>query len=69
MTKKGGMYLSSAKEIVETYKAAIGRGDFTAAWQLLHDDLAFPGPLTPLTAPTIISRPASGWRTLSKPSM
>ena len=37
--------MTSAKEIVERYKAAMGRGDFTAARQLLHDDLAFQGPI------------------------
>ena len=37
--------MASAKEIVEKYKAAMGRGDFTAARQLLHDDLAFQGPI------------------------
>ncbi len=35
--------MASAKEIVERYKAAMGRGDFTAARQLLHDDLLFQG--------------------------
>src|SRR5215216_1913128 len=39
------MRMTSAKEIVETYKAAMGRGDFTAARELLHDDLAFHGPI------------------------
>src|SRR6266511_1257448 len=42
---QGGMGMTSAKEIVERYKAAMGRGDFTAARQLLHDDLAFQGPI------------------------
>jgi hypothetical protein len=37
--------MTSAKEIVERYKAAMGRGDFTAARELLHDDLAFYGPI------------------------
>ena len=37
--------MTSAKEIVEAYKAAIGRGDFTAARALLHDDLVFQGPI------------------------
>jgi len=39
------MSMASAKEIVEKYRAAIGRGDFIAARQLLHDDLAFQGSL------------------------
>jgi limonene-1,2-epoxide hydrolase len=39
------MSMTSAKEIVEAYKAAIGRGDFSAARELLHDDLAFQGPI------------------------
>jgi len=42
---QGGMSMASAKEIVERYKAAMGRGDFTAARQLLHDDLLFQGPI------------------------
>ena len=37
--------MASAKEIVESYKAAMGRGDFAAARELLHDDLAFHGPI------------------------
>jgi limonene-1,2-epoxide hydrolase len=37
--------MTSAKEIVETYQAALGRGDFAAARELLHDDLAFHGPI------------------------
>src|SRR5436190_18713076 len=37
--------MASAKEIVEQYKTAMGRGDFTAARQLLHDDLLFQGPI------------------------
>jgi len=42
---QGGMSMASAKEIVEQYKTAMGRGDFTAARQLLHDDLLFQGPI------------------------
>ena len=37
--------MAGAKDIVEPYKAALGRGDFTAARQLLHDDLLFQGPI------------------------
>ena len=37
--------MSNAKEIVEKYKAAMGKGDFTAARKLLHDDLIFQGPI------------------------
>ena len=37
--------MSSANEIVEKYKEAVGKGDFAAARQLLRDDLAFQGPL------------------------
>jgi len=37
--------MTSAKEIVESYKAAMGRGDWSAARELLHDDLAFQGPI------------------------
>ena len=38
----------SAKEIVEKYKEAVGRKDFAAARKLLHDDLAFQGPIETL---------------------
>ena len=37
--------MSSAKEIVEQYKEAMGQGDFAAARKLLHDDLVFQGPI------------------------
>ena len=37
--------MSSASELVETYKTAVGKGDFTTARQMLHDDLMFQGPL------------------------
>ena len=37
--------MSSAREIVEKYKAAMGQGDFTTARKLLHDDLVFEGPI------------------------
>ena len=40
--------MSNAKEVVENYKAAVGRKDFVAARQLLHDDLAFQGPIESL---------------------
>ena len=40
--------MSSAKEIVEKYKEAVGRKDFVAARKLLHDDLAFQGPIEAL---------------------
>ena len=40
--------MSSAKEIVEKYKEAVGRKDFVAARKLLHDDLAFQGPIETL---------------------
>jgi len=37
--------MTSANEIVENYKAAVGKSDFAAARQMLHDDLNFQGPL------------------------
>ena len=37
--------MSSASELVERYKKAVGKGDFTTARQMLHDDLTFQGPL------------------------
>ena len=40
--------MSNAKEIVEKYKEAVGRKDFIAARKLLHDDLAFQGPIETL---------------------
>lgn len=37
--------MSSASDIVEKYKEAVGKGDFPAARQMLQDDLVFQGPL------------------------
>ena len=37
--------MSSASEVVESYRAALGRGDFGAARQLMKDDMSFQGPL------------------------
>jgi hypothetical protein len=42
---KGEVNMTSANEIVENYKAAVGKSDFAAARQMLHDDLNFQGPL------------------------
>ena len=41
--------MTSALEIVESYRAALGRGDFGAARQLMHDDMTFQGPLDTFT--------------------
>ena len=37
--------MSSASEVVESYRAALGRGDFGGARQLMQDDMTFQGPL------------------------
>jgi len=36
---------ASANEIVESYRAALGKGDFTSARNLMHDNMFFEGPL------------------------
>jgi limonene-1,2-epoxide hydrolase len=36
--------MTSALEVVESYRAALGRGDFGSARQLMHDDMTFQGP-------------------------
>jgi len=35
----------NASEIVESYRAALGKGDFAAARKLMQDDMTFQGPL------------------------
>jgi ketosteroid isomerase-like protein len=37
--------MNSASEVIESYREALGRGDFDAARQLMHDDMTFQGPL------------------------
>jgi len=37
--------MSDASKIVAAFQQAMGRGDFIAARQLLHDDLSFRGPI------------------------
>ena len=37
--------MTSAIEVVESYRAALGKGDFGAARKLMQDDMAFQGPL------------------------
>jgi limonene-1,2-epoxide hydrolase len=37
--------MTSASEIVKSYQAALGTGDFTAARKLMRDDMVFQGPL------------------------
>ena len=58
--------MSSAKEIVEQYKEAMGQGDFAAARKLLHTIWFSRGRLIPLTRPMTISQPVRSWRTSSK---
>jgi hypothetical protein len=36
--------MTNAKEIVESYRAALGKGDFATARKLMHDDMTFQGP-------------------------
>ena len=38
------MGTASAREVVESYRAALGKGDFTAARSLMQDDMTFQGP-------------------------
>lgn len=37
--------MTSAREIVGNYQAALGKGDFAAARKLMQDDMTFQGPL------------------------
>jgi hypothetical protein len=37
--------MTSTLEVVESYRAALGRGDFGIARKLMHDDMTFQGPL------------------------
>ena len=39
------MTTANASEIVESYRAALGRGDFANARNLMQDDMIFEGPL------------------------
>jgi limonene-1,2-epoxide hydrolase len=41
--------MTNAFEIVESYRTALERGDFGAARKLMHDDMAFQGPLDTFT--------------------
>ncbi len=41
--------MNSASEVVESYRSALGRGDFGAARQLMQDDMTFQGPLDTFT--------------------
>lgn len=37
--------MSSTTEVVESYRAALGKGDFAAARELMQDDMTFIGPI------------------------
>ena len=37
--------MTSAREIVESYQAALGKGDFATARTLMQDNMTFQGPL------------------------
>jgi limonene-1,2-epoxide hydrolase len=37
--------MSSARETVESYQAALGNGDFATARKLMQDDMTFQGPI------------------------
>src|SRR5258708_36071169 len=39
------MTSASASEIIESYQAALGKGDFAAARKLMQDNMTFQGPL------------------------
>ena len=41
--------MNSANEVVESYRSALGRGDFGVARQLMQDDMTFQGPLDTFT--------------------
>ena len=41
--------MTSALEVVESYRALLERGDFGAARKLMHDDMTFQGPLDTFT--------------------
>ena len=41
--------MNSASEVIESYREALGRGDFSTARQLMHDDMTFQGPLDTFT--------------------
>src|SRR5216683_3396476 len=41
--------MSSASEVVESYRAALGKGDFATARTLMQDNMTFQGPLDTFT--------------------
>jgi hypothetical protein len=41
--------MTSALKVVEGHRAALGRGDFGAARESMHDDMTFQGPLDTFT--------------------
>jgi len=43
--------MANALEIVQKYQEATGKGDFGAARKLVHDDLAFHGPIDQFDKP------------------
>ncbi len=43
--------MASPLEIVQKYQAATGKGDFATARKLVHDDLAFHGPIDKFNKP------------------
>jgi SnoaL-like domain len=42
---KGIQHMANALETVQGFQQAVGKGDFTAARKLVHDNLSFRGPL------------------------
>jgi hypothetical protein len=44
-TRREESHMTSAGEIVKSYQAALGAGDFAAARKLMRDDMTFEGPL------------------------
>jgi len=42
---KENLNMTSANEIVESYRAALGKGDFVTARNLMQDNMTFQGPL------------------------
>ncbi len=54
--------MASTIEVVESYRSALGRGDFGAARALMQDDMTFQGPLDTFNTAELCSM-----RALSRP--
>src|SRR5215470_14591292 len=47
----GGMKMANAGQVVQGFMGAMGKGDFSAARKLLHDNLSFRGPIDAFDKP------------------